>query len=190
MKIAYKPISDQRSKTLQYLAISYASTVIVLGAALWGQMSKSDKLGRQYLEATNQINYLTEVMLYHTEKVDAQGREIGRLKAELDSKKLSPKALKHVQAHPKAASLIKEQFGADWIAATELFSKESGLYYKAVNPSSGACGLPQSLPCSKLTSKCDFEDVACQVKWGYDYILARYGSASKALAFHLIKNWY
>ena len=66
--------------------------------------------------------------------------------------------------------------------------KESGLNPYAVNKSSGACGLFQALPCSKLP--CSLSDVACQAKWGVDYIKNRYGNPANALEFHYANNWY
>ena len=86
---------------------------------------------------------------------------------------------------------------ADWIAgagigdvgnAQELIRRESGCNPNAVNPSSGACGVAQELPCGK--SGCSLGDGACQVKWMNSYVLGRYGSWANAVAFHNANNWY
>lgn len=86
---------------------------------------------------------------------------------------------------------------ADWIAgagigdvanAQELIRRESGCNPNAVNPSSGACGVAQELPCGK--SGCSLGDGACQVKWMNSYVLGRYGSWANAVAWHDAHNWY
>jgi hypothetical protein len=60
------------------------------------------------------------------------------------------------------------------------------------NASSGAYGIVQSLPASKMaTAGADWQtNYQTQIKWGLDYIKQRYGSPSAALAFHLANNWY
>lgn len=60
---------------------------------------------------------------------------------------------------------------------------ESGGNPGAVNATSGACGLGQALPCSKLTSVCSLSDYACQVNWFSAYAVERYGSWAAAWAF-------
>jgi hypothetical protein len=86
---------------------------------------------------------------------------------------------------------------ADWIAAAgigevgmanELIRRESGCDPYARNPSSGACGVAQELPCGK--SGCSLGDGACQVAWMNRYVLGRYGSWSAAVRFHDANNWY
>ncbi len=58
--------------------------------------------------------------------------------------------------------------------------------------SSGAYGIPQALPASKLASAGDDwkDDAATQIKWGLNYIAGRYGSPSAAKTFWLAHNWY
>lgn len=101
---------------------------------------------------------------------------------------LSDRALDHVAMRYETSVKIKEKFGEYGQEAIELYSRESGLNHKAVNPSSGACGLVQALPCSKMG--CELEDLDCQLEWGYKYIKNRYGNAKKALEFHDQNNWY
>ena len=78
---------------------------------------------------------------------------------------------------------------ADWMAAAgipdiysthKLIINESGCNPNAVNPSSGACGIPQALPCSKI-AHCGVEPV-CQLQWMDSYVKGRYGSWDGALA--------
>jgi hypothetical protein len=74
----------------------------------------------------------------------------------------------------------------------KLWSHESGWRVTATNPSSGAYGIPQSLPGSKMASAGrDWRtNPATQIKWGLTYIHDRYGSPSRAWAHELSHNWY
>ena len=73
--------------------------------------------------------------------------------------------------------------------ARDLIQRESGCNHLAVNPSSGACGIPQALPCSKLPQGLNTPPVE-QLKWMQNYVMARYGSWESAIAFHDSNNWY
>ena len=73
-----------------------------------------------------------------------------------------------------------------------LWNQESGWRWNADNPSSGAYGIPQSLPASKMASAgSDWHDnAATQIKWGLDYIAGRYGNPAGAWSHELAYNWY
>lgn len=66
-----------------------------------------------------------------------------------------------------------------------LWNGESGWRVNAYNTSSGAYGIPQSLPANKMASVAgDWPtNAATQITWGLDYISGRYGSPCSALAF-------
>jgi len=79
------------------------------------------------------------------------------------------------------------QFGpSQWSALDALWSRESHWNPAARNPHSGACGIPQALPCSKMTDT----STAGQIAWGLSYIAARYGTPSGAWAHELRYGWY
>ncbi len=90
--------------------------------------------------------------------------------------------------NPELTEKIKSAFGSEWLYAAELIARESSFNKKAVNKSSGACGLGQALPCSKM--KCAMEDENCQIAWVKNYVDKRYGSPKKAIEFHDRKGWY
>ena len=73
-----------------------------------------------------------------------------------------------------------------------LWNRESGWDVNAYNPSSGAGGIPQSLPASKMASAgADWEtNPATQIKWGLGYIEGRYGSPCSAWAHSENVGWY
>ena len=73
----------------------------------------------------------------------------------------------------------------------DLWQRESGWSYDAENPS-GAYGIPQSLPGSKMASAgADWEtDPRTQIIWGLGYIKDVYGSPCAAWDFELANNYY
>lgn len=74
----------------------------------------------------------------------------------------------------------------------DLWDRESGWNVSAKNPSSGAYGIPQSLPASKMSSAgSDWEtNPATQIKWGLGYIKSTYGSPAEAWAHEEAEGWY
>ncbi|MDR3032595.1 MAG: transglycosylase SLT domain-containing protein [Kitasatospora sp.] len=62
----------------------------------------------------------------------------------------------------------------------------------ATNSSSGAYGLMQALPGSKMASAgADWRDnPATQIKWGLAYMNETYGSPCAAWSFWQAHNWY
>jgi len=68
---------------------------------------------------------------------------------------------------------------------SNIVNHESTWNYRAVNPSSGAYGLVQAYPGSKMSSAgSDWRtNPATQIKWGLNYMNERYGSPCDAWAF-------
>lgn len=84
----------------------------------------------------------------------------------------------------RAAGIAESDFGiAEW-----LIQKESGWNPNAVNRSSGACGLVQALPCSKLGP--NWNDPVVALRWGDAYVKARYGGWTGAYNFWTANRWY
>jgi hypothetical protein len=75
---------------------------------------------------------------------------------------------------------------------SELWERESGWNASAENPSSGAYGIPQALPASKMASAGpDWRtDAATQIRWGLSYIQDRYGSPCGAWSHEESAGWY
>nr|DAG85260.1 MAG TPA: tail tape measure [Bacteriophage sp.] len=73
-----------------------------------------------------------------------------------------------------------------------IIQQESGWRVNATNPSSGAYGIPQSLPGNKMASAgSDWRtNPITQLKWLYSYIKERYGSLQNALSFRAAHGWY
>lgn len=73
----------------------------------------------------------------------------------------------------------------DLEAAIDLIYRESGCRVDATNPSSGAYGIPQSLPGSKMAAfGSDWEtNPVTQIRWMENYVVTRYGGWQQALDF-------
>lgn len=74
----------------------------------------------------------------------------------------------------------------------DLWNQESGWRVNAENRSSGAYGIPQALPGSKMaTVGADWQtNPTTQITWGLNYIGGRYGDPCGAWAHHEAKGWY
>ncbi len=84
--------------------------------------------------------------------------------------------------------------GPQWAALKNLWNGESGWNERALNKSSGAYGIPQSLPASKMASAgSDWKtNAGTQIKWGLGYIASRYGNPLNAYSAWLSRSphWY
>lgn len=81
---------------------------------------------------------------------------------------------------------------ADFTATVFIISHESGWQVNSSNPSSGAYGLPQALPGSKMAAFGDDwrTNYQTQLKWFFNYCNSRYGSIQGAYSFWLSHKWY
>ena len=84
--------------------------------------------------------------------------------------------------------------GAQWQCLYNLWQGESGWRTTAGNPSSGAYGIPQSLPANKMASAgSDYRtNPATQITWGLGYIKDRYQNPCNAWALWQSRSphWY
>ena len=93
------------------------------------------------------------------------------------------------------AQQMLSQFGwssSQFSCLQPLWEHESGWSVTAENPTSGAYGIPQSLPASQMSSAgADWQtNAATQIRWGLTYIQGRYGSPCGAWAHEESDNWY
>ena len=102
-------------------------------------------------------------------------------------------------ANPTGAQAIARDmlaargWGADQFGClVSLWDRESGWNVYAQNPSSGAYGIPQALPGSKMGSAgSDWQtNAATQIAWGLGYIADRYGSPCGAWSHSESAGWY
>lgn len=97
------------------------------------------------------------------------------------------------QAAARDIAASQYGWGADQFGCLyNLWMKESGWNHQAMNPSSGAYGIPQSLPGSKMaTVGADWQtNPVTQIRWGLDYISRAYGTPCAAWGHSQSVNWY
>lgn len=105
--------------------------------------------------------------------------------------------IKQRVADPASNQLLGHQlmlnagFGEDqWPCLLALWNRESGWsQYKANYAGSGAYGIPQALPGSKMGPGWE-SDATVQINWGLGYIKGRYGTPCGANSFQQSKGWY
>ncbi|WP_239108544.1 transglycosylase SLT domain-containing protein [Microbispora siamensis] len=83
-------------------------------------------------------------------------------------------------------------WGGEWGCLEKLWDKESHWNERAMNRYSGAYGIPQALPGSKMASAgSDWQtNPATQIKWGLGYIAGRYKTPCGAWGHSQSTGWY
>lgn len=96
------------------------------------------------------------------------------------------------QAYAAGAAAQRGWTGNDWDCLVKLWNRESRWLWYAENASSGAYGIPQSLPADKMAAfGANYrDDAAVQIDWGLWYIAQAYGSPSKAWQHSEQIGWY
>jgi hypothetical protein len=124
----------------------------------------------------------------------AAARQVAQLAA---AQQAATEAAVH-QALAGAPQQIAEQmlghvgWAGQFSCLDELWGQESGWNVYAENPSSGAYGIPQALPGSKMASAGPGwqSDAVTQISWGLGYIRATYGSPCAAWDHEEATGWY
>lgn len=94
---------------------------------------------------------------------------------------------------PNARTYTRAQIGTRQFACLDaLWVAESQWNPRATNKTTGAYGIPQSLPASKmaLAGSNWRTSPLTQVRWGLQYIAKRYGTACQAWTFRSYNGWY
>ena len=81
---------------------------------------------------------------------------------------------------------------SQWTCLDQLWQRESKFQTTVRNSRSGAYGIPQALPASRMASAgADWRtNPVTQIKWGLSYIDIRYGSACNAWSHWVRYGWY
>ena len=141
-------------------------------------------------------DYDAEVLAPLAAKSDARARAAANAaeRARLAALKAQARvAVQVVRATPPqgdvkqlAFSILSSRGMSDqWGAMDFIIARESGWNLYAQNPS-GACGLPQAYPCSKIV----WGDAASQINWFISYCTGRYGSVNGAYSHWLSYRSY
>jgi hypothetical protein len=91
------------------------------------------------------------------------------------------------------ALLLEAGFGLDQMPCLDkMWTKESNWRIDSYNASSGADGIPQALPASKMAVfGADYmTNPVTQIRWGLDYITKRYGTPCQAWSYWQAHGWY
>jgi uncharacterized protein YabE (DUF348 family) len=133
------------------------------------------------------------------------GQEVSRKEIQSVTTKESVKQVEVIGAklptplNPTEAQALGHQmmlgygFGEDqWPCLYNLWMRESGWKTTAGNQSSGAYGIPQALPASKMAvvGPDYLTDAATQITWGLGYVKGRYGTPCGAWSSFQAKGWY
>ena len=96
------------------------------------------------------------------------------------------------QAYAAGAVAARGWSSAEFDCLVALWSKESGWRVNAYNAGSGAYGIPQALPGSKMaTAGADWEtNAGTQIEWGLGYVSGRYSTPCGAWAHSQDVGWY
>lgn len=96
------------------------------------------------------------------------------------------------QTYAAGAAAQRGWTGDEWTALVKLWTRESNWRWSAENQWSGAYGIPQALPGSKMAAfGADWRnDAAIQIDWGLYYIAQRYGTPSEAWRHSEEVGWY
>jgi hypothetical protein len=123
-------------------------------------------------------------------RAEAKRRELAAFEALKRRMSHNPSAAQN-QAYAKHMSALKG-WGGCWDSLLTMWNHESGWNEHASNPGSGAYGIPQALPGSKMASAGpDWQNNAMtQIAWGLSYIGARYGDPCRAWGFWQAHHWY
>ncbi len=140
------------------------------------------EVGREAVSSTQVTNKVDEVVLVGT----GTPQDVAVAQAGDGTSPASAKAI---------AKAMLSSYGwgeSEYSCLVSLWNRESTWNYTATNPSSGAYGIPQSLPASKMASAgADWQtNPATQIKWGLGYIQGRYGSPCGAWAHSEATGWY
>ena len=100
-----------------------------------------------------------------------------------------------IGAKKVAKSILMDEYGfpeKEYKCLNQLWTQESNWNYKSRNKKSGAHGIPQALPATKMNVvSTDWRtNPVTQIRWGLRYISIRYETPCKALSKHKRSNWY
>ncbi|MGW7207270.1 aggregation-promoting factor C-terminal-like domain-containing protein [Streptomyces sp. NPDC054837] len=127
------------------------------------------------------------------EKAAKEAKERAEVKAAAASRSSSSFPVQSSYSTAQIQAMARQMVpSGQWTCFSNIVDHESSWNYTAVNASSGAYGLFQALPGSKMSSVGDDwrTNPATQIKWGLNYMDSRYGSPCEAWSFWQANHWY
>lgn len=143
----------------------------------------------------NEVDKLQSEVSNLQKQVTSRGSVTSRSSKSIPSSNTSTVTVSKNEHQQYAHDLCINTYGwteNDFTCLVKLWNKESGWNPNAHNSSSGAHGIPQSLPASKMASEGSdyYTNGKTQIRWGLKYIKNRYGSPSAAWSHSQSHNWY
>jgi hypothetical protein len=181
------------------VAVSTNPTPVLIASQLVGptkswdwQLAKANYEEQLKLQEIERLR-LEEVARIEAERIAAEQKKIAEEKAKKPVVAAASNTRRYTNDTETAEiqTLIESRWPGQWNCLDQLVAKESGWRVNAYNPS-GAYGLPQALPGSKMASAgADWEtNPVTQIKWMMGYIEARYTDPCGAWGFQQANNWY
>jgi len=167
--------------------------------------TKLIELNQKYdevIQLKTETDQQKEEQLKKIQELETERQRLEReLQAKLDRNKAEQEKLATAAKNASGLKVASAASGSkhDWMRAAGIpesqwqyvdyiVSKESSWNPNAINKSSGACSLAQSLPCSKIGP--NWRDPVVALKWQYNYVSQRYGGYAGAYSFWQKNSWY
>ncbi|MFD8085761.1 transglycosylase SLT domain-containing protein [Kitasatospora sp. NPDC059722] len=179
-------------------ATPVAAVSVADQAAQAPQTPQADPAAQAQADAAAAAQAQAQAAAQAQAEADAKAQADAKAKADADAAASRSQQRQTLSAAPAAPTGTPQQIAAQLVPAGQLqcfsniVSRESTWNPLAVNASSGAYGLVQALPGSKMASAgSDWRtNPATQIKWGLDYMNSRYGSPCGAWSFWQTHHWY
>ena len=197
MAMSQNVLVDGAGSVIQVHRAPYRSVTVDEPIAFSVETTKDDKLEVGKKEVTQPGKPGVRRIVYQIAL--QQGKEVDRRviadtvitqpQAQHERIGTKPSAMAYTGGGSKDQWLAASQIPRDqWGYAEWLVQKESGWNPNARNRSSGACGLAQALPCSKVPG--NPHDPVDSLNWMHGYVMRRYGSWANAVQHSKTKGWY
>ena len=198
---AYNPITEKTIVEVQSIPFETVTKNVANGASeTKDQVLQEGKEGKK--EVTYRVKYQNHVQIERTEissvVLEEPVNKIVQVRAKQTTSRSSSSrtyisgSVAEYQAYARARCSAYGWSSADFNCLVALWNKESKWNPNAYNASSGAYGIPQALPASKMaTAGTDYRtNYKTQINWGLSYISSRYGSPSAAWSHSKSTGWY
>ena len=198
---AYNPITEKTIVEVQAIPFETVTKNVANGASeTKDQVLQEGKEGKK--EVTYRVKYQNDVEIERTEissvVLEEPVNKIVQVRAKQTTSRSSSSrtyisgSVAEYQAYARARCSAYGWSSADFNCLVALWNKESKWNPNAYNASSGAYGIPQALPASKMaTAGTDYRtNYKTQINWGLSYISSRYGSPSAAWSHSKSTGWY
>ena len=198
---AYNPITEKTIVEVQSIPFETVTKNVANGASQTkDQVIQEGKEGKK--EVTYRVKYQNDVEIERTEVssvvLEEPVNKIVQVRAKQTTSRSSSGrtyisgSVAEYQAYARARCSAYGWSTTDFNCLVALWNKESKWNPNAYNARSGAYGIPQALPASKMaTAGTDYRtNYKTQINWGLSYISSRYGSPSAAWSHSKSKGWY